>query len=96
MLQACALSSDLRTGQQVPQSHSTKCPGHLCPPAPRTDPDTEGSTVLKETISGSRKVGIQGEWVHFKTCLKAARHLRRLLGLGVEIEKTLSGKSIAT
>ena len=52
--------------------------------------------MLKETISGSRKVGIQGEWVHFKTCLKAAPHLRRVLGLGVEIEKALGDQSIAT
>ena len=51
---------------------------------------------MKETISGSRKVGIQGEWVHFKTCLKAAPHLRRVLGLGVEIEKALGDQSIAT
>lgn len=97
MLQACALLSDLRMGLQVPRSHGTEMRlGHRCPPAPCTDPDAEGGAMLKETISGSRKVGIQGEWVHFKTCLKAAPHLRRVLGLGVEIEKALGDQSIAT
>lgn len=97
MLRAHALSSDLRMGRQVPQSHSMeKKLGHLCPAAPCTDPDKEGGTVLQEMISGSRKVGIQGEWVHFKICLKAAPHLCRLLGPGVEIEKALGDKSIAT